>query len=497
MIQTLLLTVIPATAAPAALPASPVFPDARQDAGDHVAEIEAAGEDVPKLLELAEGYAAAGKDDAAKAAYRRVVELDGGNAQARKALGHHEYDGKWFESYAELSKYRRAEAKRMLEEHGMVRLDDEWVPQADVPFLRMGWIREGGLWMHPADAAKLAEEQKLKEAGWQQQDLTWVHPDEFDKWKAGLFKVGDEWLTKEAANAVHSSLDDMWEVPGERFIAVTTVDRDSAGWVYWWADQTYADLVRIFGKKPSTKPRVIAVNSRDQYNVFAGGDPGTNRPPAEATGYSSVHYAFFADALVDTESQPPRYLGTGACYWAPHDENLKNYGVHAVRHAAAQSYIEAIDPSWDYISSLVSGGGGAFSVADFWAEKKIPLWLRYGAASYVERYFKDPNVDATGNPWWARDWAFENLRQQGGPRPFADIFAFQLDPTDPAGGGKLISEAGLVVSFVLDGNCQPVVDAHQAFKAALKTGEGVAEAVTALQGAIVANERAFKMYSNM
>jgi len=203
-----------------------------------------------------------------------------------------------------------------------------------------------------------------------------------------------------------------------------------------------------------------------------------------------VHYAFFADSYMDTTSQPIRYEGLGVCYWAVNDQALEPYGQFAVRHAAAQSYIDAIDPSWDIISRVIEGSAQPPGTA-FWDEKVIPLWLRFGAACYVERFFKDGNVDpASGNPWWARDWAMTNLRKTG-VRSFEEIFAFALDPANPGGSRKLIAEAGLIMSFILDGGCTPVSAAHHAFKTALEAGEGVSEAAQRLQEQIVANRWQF------
>ena len=45
-----------------------------------------------------------------------------------------------------------------------------------------------------------------------------------------------------------------------------------------------------------------------------------------------------------------QFRGAGVCYWDTLTESLAPYGQHAVRHAAAQSYVEAIDPSWNAVS---------------------------------------------------------------------------------------------------------------------------------------------------
>ena len=463
---------------------------------DHAAAIRAAGKDVPKLLELAEAYVTGEDADAARAAFARVIELDEDNEAARRGLGHKRYDDQWFETYAALSAHRRAEARHRLEAFGEVRFRDAWVPVAHVPFLRMGWVRADEVWRHPDDAAAAAEAAKLTEAGWQQQDGVWIHPDEFDKWRGGQWKVGDAWVDKDAANAHHAELDAMWEIPGEHFVGVTTCDRDTAAWVPWWADQTHADLVRLFGVAPTGKPRVICVRDIPQYNVFAGGDPATGRAPSEGNGWSSVHYAFLADALFDNDATPARWHGTGACYYDVNDPALKPYGQHAVRHAAGQAFVEALDPSWDHVSRVVAGET-AFSSVAFWAEKRLPLWLRYGACAYVERYFEDRTVEAGApNRWWARDWALENLRATGLPELEA-VFGMTLDPNDAATSGQRIQEAGLLVSFVLDGGCAPVEEAHAAFQEAVRSGEGLDDAVADLETALRRNEKKLRLYAGL
>ena len=119
MIETLLLTIAPAAITTpvelAPTPAPRTTSVTRQDqevlvqdegAQDHEADIKAAGEDVAKLIELAEGWSTAGEDDASRAAYERIIEIDESNEAAHKGLGHHAYDGKWFETYAAIEARR-------------------------------------------------------------------------------------------------------------------------------------------------------------------------------------------------------------------------------------------------------------------------------------------------------------------------------------------------------------------------------------------------------
>ncbi|MBK9388624.1 MAG: hypothetical protein IPN34_27750, partial [Planctomycetes bacterium] len=98
-----------------------------------------------------------------------------------------------------------------------------------------------------------------------------------------------------------------------------------------------------------------------------------------------MHYAFFAEAWFDFTQEPPLHRGAGVAFSEPTDPVLAPYGTFSVRHAAAQSFVEAIDPSWRALSSVPTQGLVANA---FWSEKRIPRWLRYGAASYVERLLR-------------------------------------------------------------------------------------------------------------
>ena len=89
---------------------------------------------------------------------------------------------------------------------------------------------------------------------------------------------------------------------------------------------------------------------------------------------------------------------------------------------------------------------------------------------YAERYFYDTTVGQDGDPWWARKWSLENLLALGGMRSMDAILAFQLDPEDRSDGLKLMIEAGLIVAFMVDGECAPVAEKHAELKQALVTG---------------------------
>ncbi|MFT7669475.1 MAG: hypothetical protein ACI8X5_002178 [Planctomycetota bacterium] len=490
MITSVLLTCLAAPSAPA--PLAPTLPAliVVQDV-DSEKEITAAGEDVAKLLELAKTWKADKKTAASKAAFKRVVELDPENEPAHKGLRHPRYDNKWFESYSAMSKYKREETKRMAEQ-GLSKYGDEWVPEVDVNFMKMGWAKsEAGGWVDPYyirvaehERAMLGEGRELRK-----EDSTWVSKDELGKWQEGLWKCGEEWVDTETANAYHSNVGTWWQAQGERFDLLATCSMDTLLWARWHADLCFPDLVRLYGLQPTTRPTVVVFKNIEQFNLFAAGEQGKFQP-SESSGFSSLHHAYFADSWVDMSSTPPRFLGTGVAYWDATDESVAPFGKHSVRHATGIAYAEAIAPSLKTLGTAIS----TQSLPDqgtFWSEKPVPRWLYYGGAAYVERYYKDKDAE---DPMWPRAWSIENLLKGGELDSLETIFAFNLSLETIPASGRLINEAGLVVSFILDGNCGPVIEAHRAYKSALEKGEGAPEAMAALQAAVIANKADFTKY---
>ncbi len=493
MFSTLLLSLVP-TLAPAPVAAAPLV--MQEEGGDEVqATIAAAGDDIAALEALAAAFKEADDDASARLVFERILEVDGEHAAAHKALRHHNYDGKWFKSYAALSKYRREEAKRMLEEEGKVRYNDEWVLQVDLPYLRMGWVKnDGGDWVNPAKlerekqiAAYVAEGRKQRD-----EDGEWIAEADFDKWTQGLYKVGDEWVTKAEANAHHAELGNWWKYQGKHFIAYSTCDVDSSVYVAWWADKTYDDLVRIYGVEPDEKPIFACLNKLTQYNAFAAGDQAAGLPPMETGGFSSFHFAFFGDVWFDVSNpQAPEYIGGGVAYLDIDDAAMQPWGQFSVRHAAGLSFAENIDRSWNTVSQFLSNQGGGQSPDALWEEKVIPRWMIYGAASYVERFMVNDNPE---DPWGWRNWSLDMLNEER-YNDLADIFAFTLDINDLAGSERLIKESGAVVAFIVDGKCAPVTAAHAEFTAAMKKGEGAREAAAKIQEAVIANQEAFVAFT--
>src|SRR5262245_32134552 len=209
MIAAFLLSVLPLPASPTAL-ASVRFQDAKETADAEVdAKLTEAGTDIAKLLELAKSFSTAGKDDAAKKTYKKIVELDPKHEEAHKALRHHFYDNKWFESYAELSKYRREETAKM-KDKGLARWKDQGVPEVDVPYLNMGWTKDekSGKWSNPVEVEHEKQVADFMSKGFQyrKDDSSWIAPADFEHWKKIEWKCGEDWLDQAKADACQSQI---------------------------------------------------------------------------------------------------------------------------------------------------------------------------------------------------------------------------------------------------------------------------------------------------
>ncbi|MEM6674064.1 MAG: hypothetical protein AAF726_14560 [Planctomycetota bacterium] len=476
MLTTLLASALigpatPLTAAPLCVDATPAATLRSIDDTDVDQKIQAAGEDVDKLLAMAEEYRKASDRASAKKVFERVIEIDTDNETARKGLRHQFYDGQWFTSYVALSKYKREEAKRM-KEKGLVKWKDEWVTEKDLPYLQLGWTQlEDGSWAHPADLArdKAIEQMQAEGYRFRADDNSWVSPDEMSEWEALKFKCGEEWLELAKADEFHATLPTAWQLASDHFIVFTPHAWGTANQARQHAESTYEDLMRIFGVAPEERRMVAVLRSLDEYkaatnsNVFA-----------ESEGHSSVHFAYFSDLFVDRTVTPPKFRGGGVAYWDV-NSNAAGWGPFGIRWAAAQSYIEGIDPSFQAVASLIGSpeqpDPGAYATS-FWGEKAIPRWLRYGAATYVERFLEDDAPDAEGDRWRLRNFSISELGKLGGMLPAEEVFAFNVDPADPAKAAQLFQSAGLMVAYLVDGSPdEKVTAAHEALKEALRAGD--------------------------
>jgi hypothetical protein len=459
-------------------------------AGDVKPEVEAefarflaaAGDEVGKLWELHLWCVSAQLDRHDARVLRTILRLDPGHALAHQALGHVFAAGQWFSSSAALERFQLSQDPAVAAARGWVEYRSLWLHPDEKPFAVKGWTKdqETGQWLTPGDKKKLAE-------GWVRQDLEWIHPADAVRVDEGMWWVDGEWLDLAQANRRHASVDALWRIPSAEVLLHSTADREVSLRAMREMARALVDLGKVFGVEPVLPLRVGLLRDEEQYDRFAFGDPDGRRLANHAGRLQVVHSAYFAESCFRRVARKWEYLGMGVCYWDTRIPNGDAYGVHAARLAAGLSYVDAIDPSPNAVKKALASGPGPEHYAAYEAEKKLPAWLRWGGAVYAERYFQDTTVGPDGDPWWTRKWSLDNLQQRGGLRPFEQIIAFQLQPDDREDALKMYIEAGLLVAFLVDGNCAPVTAEHAALKKALAAGRVDAQRVTALTEALRAH----------
>lgn len=487
LVCALLFAVSPANAlalAPAPMGPHPAaFPQEADRKAEYETKRAEAEGNAEKLWELYEWCESYGLSREGRSVLRSIIEVDDAR-KAHELLGEIEYDGQWFASQAKVEAYKRKQLEAEAEASGMVVFEDRLVAPEDLPFLQAGMVKgDDGSWMSQEDHEK-------SELGWIRQDLEWVPPDEAGKIAEGLYRCGDEWLSLEDANAYHSDLGNWWRLSNDHYVVFSTATREVAERAMWEIERVYPDFERAYGRKPDVKPMILVLNSFAQYNEFAG----NQNVNVELRGFSSLHGAFLAEIWPVPYSRGLK--AAGVCYWDQSNPGDDAFGRTFARHAAGQAYAEALDPpSMQMMAGLAQGQG---SPDAYWNEKQLPHWFRYGVATYGERYFIDENTpEDEGGPFALREWSIGNIARQGGLDPLERIFEFGLSLDDVSGSSKLINEAGLLVAFVLDGDCKPVQAKHLAFKDAFAKGEGVEKAAEALEQAIIENEAQLRTFAGI
>jgi poly(3-hydroxybutyrate) depolymerase len=458
-------------------------------------QLSHAGRDAERLWAVYQWCRTNGRDAAAPSVLRSVLRSAPDHAAAREALGHVRGKDAWFPSKEALERYQRSQDPEVAKARNYSLIKGEWMHPEEGAFLTKGWTKdqESGLWISLEDRRRL-------DAGWVRQDLEWIAPAEAQKVDLCLWKVQGEWLDAKTTDRRRARIDDMWVIPGPQVVLHTTVDREVALRAQREMERACDDMRRVFGAEPRMPIHVTLLRDEEQYDRFAFGDPDGRRRGTHAARLHAVHTAFFAESWLARIDGELAFRGMGVGYWDPEIPNGHLYGVHSARLAAGLSYVDALDPSPKAVRRALAkdkGGTGGDYVAAYEAEKRLPAWLRYGGAVYVERYFKDSYAAADRDPWWPRAWSLDNLKARGGLRPLEEVFAFKLDPDKRDDGLKLLIEAGLLVSFAVDGECAPVSASLAELQRALAMGRLRPSLTTALVDSITANEAKLRTFAGL
>lgn len=436
-----------------------------------------------KLWKLYEWCDASGMEKDGRNVLRKIVKLDDADRRAHELLGEVEYDGKWFPNEKKVEEYKKKKLDEEAKKSGKVVYKGQLVDPADVPLLQKGLTKtEDGRWVDAEEQKKLAE-------GWVKQDFNWIAPAELANLEKNLWKCDDKWLAEADANKFHATLDKWWKIPSDHYVLFTTCDRALAMTARDECERAFREVNRVLGKTPTAPVAVLVLRSGAQYGEFAG------QRQTELRGFSSLHGASIAE--IWPEPLAAGMTSAGFCYWDASNQKDNAFGPMFVRHAAAQSLIEALDPSPKTLGSIVSQKPEPALDKAWWDEKQLPQWLRYGACAYAERYMVDPSIKRGGDPNWMRKWSLDNIANKGGIDPLNTILTLPLTLDDASASGKLINQAGLLVAFMLDGKCTPVVHAHQAFKDAFKSGKDLKPGLKALEEALRKNEAELRKFAGI
>ncbi|MDF1836902.1 MAG: hypothetical protein P1V35_03455 [Planctomycetota bacterium] len=450
-----------------------------------------------ELWALNQRYEDEGRMEAAKAVLKILLRKDPNHGGARRTLGHVLHGERWFTSQSALDHFLWTQDEAIARAKGHVLHKGVWMHRDERAIANKVQSKdpETGQWLD-------REEQERLTQGWVRQDLEWIEPEQVTQVDAGLWLTDGEWVSLDEANRRHSRMDNMWVIPGAEIWIHSSADRSVALQAQQHMTRALWDMRRVFGFEPVLPLEVAILRDQEQYDRFAFGAVDGRRPAFHAGRTQVIHHAYFAESRFVREGRRQVFAGMGVGYWEAQSEYGSLYGVHSARLAAGLAYVEGIDPSPKAIRK-VKGSKGVDSeyYERYRSEKQLPDWLRMGGAVFAERYFFDKTVDTTVNtepapdPFWARTWSLQNLAGRGKVRDLDELFAFELDPEDPFDGQTLLIEAGLLVSFMLDGNCEPVKEAHLAFRQALAEGRMKPSHITALTKAIRDNESALRTYA--
>ena len=488
MLIPLLLTVSPFTAAHAPVAVVPAAsrPALSVRAEDYKALLKAAGDDPEKLWGLYQWTLE--EDDRKKYRKRvlnKIVKVAPDHAEARAALGHVEFEGKWFDSERALERHMSKIAK----ERGLVKYDGKWVAPTDVPFLDKGWKRDAstGEWYDPVARQRLAD-------GWKLQDLNWVSPDEVGKIDEGLWKCDEKWLPLAEADEWHGDLETPWKIPTKRATVWSTNDRATAMKAAAQAEKAYFDMRKVFGFGGEDKPAFMVVRDQAEYLRFMDGDDDYDLPQLDPLAMSAFNRSAFADLWFDLDEEV--YLGMGVTFWDAESESGDAFGLHDARFAYGLSFVESIDPCVEGLDDVYGEGEVTpeFAAVRLRAHK-FPRWFRWGAACYASRWFKDIEVKRGGDPYWARKWSASNLNSQGGLLDFDEVFDFEASGQNEQ-TSRLINQAGLLVAYLVDGGDPEVTELHARLQETMEKRQDTGDIFDDIRKALGDREEQIRAFMN-
>ena len=286
-------------------------------------------------------------------------------------------------------------------------------------------------------------------------------------------------------------------IPDEVFLLQTTCDRETAEKALVEMHLAVREVKRVIGSAPTSKVNVALFRDAKQYGSFAAGNDVKGRPPVEISGRSSIHYAFMAEIWIDQTLG--QHMGAGVGFWNPDDDSGGAFGPFSARHAAAIGILEQLDPSPKAMETVLKNPTN-FNAQKFldehYDEKRLPAWFRDGVCSYAERWLLDSSSRNREDIERWRTWAATNILNKGGLRPIKKIFTDEVN-VDKPDSAKLLSERGLLIAFLLDGDIEELKAKHFELKQKFKKGESLTSTLKSIEKLIIKHERELRECANL
>lgn len=449
---------------------------------------KAAGDKVERLWRLAQRWERDGEDARAAVALAKLLRLEPDHAQARKAAGWFGESNKWFRSKEGFERHLASQQPEDAARRGLVEYKDVWIHPTERKLASRGWTKDHsrGQWLTGQDQQRLASGSAI-------QDFAWIAADQAEFVDRGLWLVGGEWLELEQANQRHRRLGSPWRIPTGSLVLNTTLDRETALLAARQAERALTDARDVLGVQPPLPIEVTVLGREEQVDRFALGEPDGSREPRHVGRVHTLGSAFLAERWFRRVDGELEHFAQGVGLWDPGIENGAAYGLHSVRFAAALSFVEALDPSPMAVRRALSKGVSEDFSAEYYAEKRLPAWLRWGAAVYAERFFLDPDAPAGADPDWPRVWSLQNLAGVGGLSPLDDLFTFDLVAGRDASRRLLIS-AGAAVAFLVRGENGSAHPALTTFQDEMRAGNLQRDDIERLEQALRENEAALRTF---
>ncbi|MFT4840833.1 MAG: hypothetical protein ACI8UD_000383 [Planctomycetota bacterium] len=409
----------------------------------------AAKKDPEALFEAGKWAQEANLEKDAERIFKKVLKLAKDHVGANTELGNQLIDDKWWPE--KVAKKMRAKAMQAeYSAKGYKKIDDIWVPPAEVADARKG------IFNHEGEKVTRDEKEQLQ-AGKVRHPATGqlIDKSNLEKANNGYFPLrGTKWGDQKEANQYHSELGRPWIIRTELAQIMSTLPIEKIQDLKTNVTQGIEKASPLFaGRKvsPSKRPLIIIAKTQAEFREYA----------TQLGDGTDVAGAFLIREDAEFTIPGQGQVRPAIC------ENEKDWGQRYIRHAAAIAYVNAI---------AEEGGSD------------LPLWFVHGVGSYTSRFENDSDAGWFGKQHVAKG-GVSNIKS------FLSGFTLSGDLESPKIAFNLF-QAGLLLSYATQGGNREVTDAMVGVTDALsgKGKVGVGKAITKLETLLADNQDAIVVH---